>query len=84
VEETATAGGTSLIAPADVTVDAEVARMFTQVFDTRGRIDLLVNNAGTFGSPGEIDSQDWLRTIEVNLTAPSMIVAGGMPYGSRG
>ncbi len=71
LEETATAGGTALVAPADVTVDAEVARMFTHVVDTWGRVDLLVNNAGTFGPPGEVDEidpQDWRRTIEVNLT----------------
>ncbi len=60
--------GPALVAPADVTVDAEVAQMFTHVVGTWGRGDLLVNNAGTFGPAGEIDPQDWRRTIGVNLT----------------
>jgi NADP-dependent 3-hydroxy acid dehydrogenase YdfG len=41
------------------------------VRDEWGRLDLLVNNAGTFGPSGEVDEiavGDWRATVEVNLT----------------
>ncbi len=64
-------GGRALVVPADISVDADVAAVFDRVVDAWGRVDLLVNNAGTFGPGGEIDElepDDWRRTIEVNLT----------------
>jgi NAD(P)-dependent dehydrogenase (short-subunit alcohol dehydrogenase family) len=64
-------GGTALVLPADVTVDAEVAALVATVERTWGRLDLLVNNAGTFGPVGavdEIDPAEFRATVEVNLT----------------
>lgn len=46
-EEIRAAGGTALEAPADVTVEAEVERLFRQTLDAFGRVDVLVNNAVT-------------------------------------
>jgi len=53
----------ALVVPADVGVESEVGTVFEAAVDTWGRVDVLVNNAGTFGPTG-----DWLRTLEVNLT----------------
>ncbi len=48
-----------------------MAALFGRVQDRWGRLDLLVNNAGTFGPsgpPDEIDLADWRAVVEVNLT----------------
>jgi NAD(P)-dependent dehydrogenase (short-subunit alcohol dehydrogenase family) len=68
-----TAGGASgaLAVPTDVADPASVDGLFAAVDSTWGRLDLLVNNAGTFGPSGEIDEiavDDWLATVAVNLT----------------
>jgi NAD(P)-dependent dehydrogenase (short-subunit alcohol dehydrogenase family) len=45
--------------------------LFAAVRAEWGRIDLLFNNAGTFGPFGDIDEiavDDWLATVAVNLT----------------
>ncbi|ASR35436.1 3-oxoacyl-ACP reductase [Prauserella marina] len=70
----AAAGGTgdsTEVVPADVTDDEAVARLFDRVAERWGRVDVLVNNAGTFGAPGSVDTlsaADWRATVEVNLT----------------
>lgn len=65
------AGDTALTVPTDVTDPASVEELFAAVRRHWGRVDLLFNNAGTFGPAGtvdEIDVQDWLDTVAVNLT----------------
>jgi len=72
---------------ADVTIEAEIDRAFEVVFAERGRVDLLVNNAGFgfFRDIESIDPAEWRRLIDTNLTAmflctrkvvPSMKTAG--------
>jgi NAD(P)-dependent dehydrogenase (short-subunit alcohol dehydrogenase family) len=71
LEGTAAAGGTTLVLPTDVTDERQVDEAFAAVRDEWGRLDLLVNNAGTFGPSGEVDEiavGDWRATVEVNLT----------------
>jgi NAD(P)-dependent dehydrogenase (short-subunit alcohol dehydrogenase family) len=68
-----TAGDTdaALTVPTDVSDAESVEALFGAVVTAWGRIDLLFNNAGTFGPNGpvdEIDPQDWSRTIATNLT----------------
>jgi NAD(P)-dependent dehydrogenase (short-subunit alcohol dehydrogenase family) len=60
-----------LVVPADVSVAEDVDVAFERVREAWGRVDVLVNNAGTFGpsgDPDEVDPQEWRRTLEVNLT----------------
>ena len=74
LEETAAlspARGGALVLPADVAEPAAVAEVFGAVVARWGRVDVLVNNAGTFGPSGDVDELDveeWRRTVEVNLT----------------
>ncbi|HUD35767.1 MAG TPA: SDR family oxidoreductase [Streptosporangiaceae bacterium] len=61
----------ALVVPADVTEPESVAALFEAVRQRWGRLDLLVNNAGTFGPAGAVDEisvQDWQRTVGTNLT----------------
>jgi NAD(P)-dependent dehydrogenase (short-subunit alcohol dehydrogenase family) len=56
---------------ADVASEEDVAALFDAVRRTWGRVDLLVNNAGTAGSGGSADAvslADWQRVVDTNLT----------------
>ncbi|PXY33010.1 SDR family oxidoreductase [Prauserella endophytica] len=69
--ETAAGSGLALVVPTDVTDDAQVAALFAEVRRNWGRVDVLFNNAGTFGAPGAVDTlpvEEWRRTVDVNLT----------------
>lgn len=52
------AGGTALFLPTDVTRPADVERLVRTGVTTFGRIDVLFNNAGTFGPLGLLAEQD--------------------------
>ncbi len=59
------------VVPTDVTDPDAVAALFDAARDTWGRVDVLVNNAGSFGPSGAVDTvsvDDWRETVEVNLT----------------
>ncbi|WP_158888438.1 SDR family oxidoreductase [Amycolatopsis anabasis] len=69
--ETADGHPSALAVPADVADPAQVERLFDAVRQEWGRLDLLVNNAGTFGPAGAVDEvsyADWRRTVDTNLT----------------
>ncbi|WP_433397132.1 SDR family oxidoreductase [Streptomyces sp. CA-146814] len=72
--ETAAAAGApdALCVTTDVTDEDEVAALFTAVRERFGRLDLLFNNAGTFGPGGvpveELAAADWRAVVDVNLT----------------
>jgi NAD(P)-dependent dehydrogenase (short-subunit alcohol dehydrogenase family) len=56
---------------ADVTVPESVDALFAAVAQRFGRLDLLVNNAGMFGSGGEVDElslEEWQSIVATNLT----------------
>jgi NAD(P)-dependent dehydrogenase (short-subunit alcohol dehydrogenase family) len=69
--ETPGSAGRALVVPADVTSADSVAALFDRVQREWGRVDLLVNNAGTFGPHGTVDEislADWQATVDTNLT----------------
>ncbi|GLZ14327.1 3-oxoacyl-ACP reductase [Actinomadura sp. NBRC 104425] len=71
LRETSQGARAALVVPTDVTSPDSVAALFEAVERHYGRIDLLVNNAGTFGPSGaadEISPEDWTRTVDTNLT----------------
>lgn len=64
-------GAPALVAPTDVTETAQVERLVQACVSTYGRLDVLVNNAGSFGGGGPIDQvsdEDWDAALAVNLT----------------
>jgi NAD(P)-dependent dehydrogenase (short-subunit alcohol dehydrogenase family) len=67
----AAAGGEALAVATDVSVPADVARLFETIETRFGRLDLLFNNAGmgTGSLPiDEISDELWAKVIGVNLT----------------
>ncbi|MGW1201154.1 SDR family oxidoreductase [Streptomyces cyaneofuscatus] len=72
--ETAAAAGApdALCVTTDVTDEDEVGALFAAVRERFGRLDLLFNNAGTFGPGGvpleDLAAADWREVVDVNLT----------------
>jgi NAD(P)-dependent dehydrogenase (short-subunit alcohol dehydrogenase family) len=70
LEETAGASADAMALRCDVTDGESVRAAFAAVVDRWARVDVLVNNAGSFGpqgEPDEISVQDWDATMAVNL-----------------
>ncbi|GAA3173897.1 MULTISPECIES: SDR family oxidoreductase [Streptomyces] len=68
---TAPPGPPPLALPTDVTRPAEVDALFAAVRARCGRVDLLFNNAGTFGPAvplDELSADDWRTVVDTNLT----------------
>jgi NAD(P)-dependent dehydrogenase (short-subunit alcohol dehydrogenase family) len=73
LEATAALAPSGLVLPvvADVTDADSVASLFTAVGERYGRLDLLVNNAGTGAPPGAVDEvplEGWQSIVATNLT----------------
>ncbi|MFJ8041109.1 SDR family oxidoreductase [Kitasatospora sp. NPDC096147] len=67
----ASAAAPALAVPTDVTDPAAVDALFDTAVDTYGRIDLLFNNAGSFGTPTPVEdltAADWRAVVDLNLT----------------
>jgi NAD(P)-dependent dehydrogenase (short-subunit alcohol dehydrogenase family) len=60
-----------LVVPTDVSQEASVESLFKRAYERFGRIDLLFNNAGTFGVSAPIEDMSldqWRHVVETNLT----------------
>jgi NAD(P)-dependent dehydrogenase (short-subunit alcohol dehydrogenase family) len=67
---------------ADVSSDADVARLFADLRTSLGGLDVLVNNAGVAGPTGgveEISPVEWRRTIDVCLTGQFLCAHHAVP-----
>ncbi len=66
----------------DVAYEAQVDRLFDELRDSLGGLDVLVNNAGIAGPTAgvaEIDPADWRRTVEVNLNGQFYCLRRAVP-----
>ena len=68
-EEITSAGGMISCKKADLGCESEVSRLFSEINDTYGHIDILINNAGrTFNVPfQEITEESFLNDLQTNL-----------------
>jgi NAD(P)-dependent dehydrogenase (short-subunit alcohol dehydrogenase family) len=65
-------GGECMVSAADVSVEADVVRLFAEVSERFGPVDILLNNAAVNLKCDTVDTdvQDWDRVIDVNLRGP--------------
>lgn len=65
VDEIAAAGGSAIAVAADVSVEAEVVRLFRTVDEKLGTVTALVNNAGILETQMRVDEMDAARLARV-------------------
>src|SRR3954452_4308715 len=71
LRETAGDSEAALVLPTDVRDPAAVRALFARVREEWGRVDLLFNNAGLFGTPGPLEDlapDAWRAVVDTNLT----------------
>ena len=76
-------GGTALAVRADVTDIVQVEHMVSQSLDAFGQIDVLFNNAGSFGAIGavwEADPELWWNDVIVNLRGTMLCCRAALPH----
>src|SRR5215213_1270335 len=81
-EEVSRIGRRALTLPVDLASEDEAAGAVGRTVETLGRIDVLVNAAGT-DAPGtveELDVEGWDRTLDVNLRAPFLLSKAAFPH----
>jgi NAD(P)-dependent dehydrogenase (short-subunit alcohol dehydrogenase family) len=64
-------GTQALVVPTDVARPASVKALFAKTKKAFGRLDVLFNNAGVFGTPAlleELTPEQWKQVVDINLT----------------
>ena len=75
-------GGQAIAVPTDVTSQADTERLAEAAVERFGRIDVLVNNAGISGPIGPLQDNEideWVDTINVNLTGTFLVCRAVIP-----
>ncbi len=75
-------GERSLGVEGDLTADGVPAAIVQRTVERFGRIDVLVNNAALPLTTrfGDIAADEWRRALEVNLTAPFLLISAALPF----
>src|SRR5919107_1312031 len=81
-EEVSKTGRRALTLPTDLANEDEAAEAVEQTVEALGRVDVLVNAAGTDvpGTVEELDVEGWDRTLSVNLRAPFLLSKAAFPH----
>lgn len=71
-------GGNAIGVAADIGSPESVSAMLRSVEGRYGRLDIVVNNAGTWSNQSllELRFEDWERVLRVNLTGPFLVGQG--------
>lgn len=67
---------------ADFSNPASPDRIMAEMIERAGRLDVLVNNAGTMQEAAveAMSLADWQRNLTVNLTAPFLMIRAALPH----
>jgi meso-butanediol dehydrogenase / (S,S)-butanediol dehydrogenase / diacetyl reductase len=74
--------GKAIACAGDVASSADAERMVSTAVNFGGKLDVLVNNAGmgAHGTITELSTEDWDRSIAVNLTGPFLLMKASIPH----
>jgi NAD(P)-dependent dehydrogenase (short-subunit alcohol dehydrogenase family) len=81
-EKIAAGGGRALPVTLDVTDESSIAAGFAGVRESLGPVTVLVNNAGTGGTPLPVaatDPEEWRRVFAVNVTGAMLCARAALP-----
>lgn len=87
VEEINKAGGKARFWQVDTTDEPGITRVFSEVVDAFGHLDVLVNNAGISGTSKpthEITLEEWNRVISINLNGVFLCTKHAIGYMKSG
>ena len=76
-------GQTVLAEPADISREADVARLVAAAAERLPGLDILVNNAGIVGPIGRTEDVDWpawRHAVEVNLLGAALLCRAAIPH----
>jgi 3-oxoacyl-[acyl-carrier protein] reductase len=76
------AGGTAMVCPIDLTREADIVRLVQSTVGQFGRLDIVVNNAGTgsFGPLEGMTAAQWDEMMAVNARAPFLVCREALPH----
>lgn len=79
--------GQAVAVQGDVSLAADVSRLFTDVSSAFGRLDILVNNAGVYRETplSELTEAEFHREFNINVLGPLLVIRESLQYfGSQG
>jgi len=79
--------GQAVAVQGDVSLAADVSRLFTDVSSAFGRLDILVNNAGVYRETplSELTEEEFHREFNINVLGPLLVIRESLQYfGSQG
>jgi len=84
LEETAASlpEGTVITFQGDISKHADIKRLVAAALKYGGKLDILVNNAAieAMGSVTGLDPADWQNALDINLTAPFLLMKEVIPH----
>ncbi|MEL7027717.1 MAG: SDR family oxidoreductase [Pseudomonadota bacterium] len=76
--------GRAKFVQSDITVDEQLDRLITQTLSVFGKLDILVNNACSYGDNGAAtDRATWLQTLNTNAVSAAILGEKARPSLSR-
>jgi NAD(P)-dependent dehydrogenase (short-subunit alcohol dehydrogenase family) len=82
-EELSKKGGNAVFIKCDITNSSQVKEMVDQVIGKFGKVDILINNAGTAGLPKSITEtteEEWDRVLAINLKGIFLCCKSVVPH----